>query len=92
MSLGLMSFSSNFRTAFPASLHSCCFSLLNAGLENLDGLDRALVEKKYLAGASTRDLASEFGLTERAVESRLLRSRRQLREELLERLKNEETN
>ena len=34
ISFGLISFSNNNLIAAPASLHSCCFSALNAGLED----------------------------------------------------------
>jgi RNA polymerase sigma-70 factor (ECF subfamily) len=64
--------------------------LLVEGLGELRTEDRALIEGKYLRGASVRELAAETNLTEKAVESRLSRLRRQLREHLLERLKNEE--
>ena len=63
--------------------------LLPECMEGLDEMERALVEKKYLQGNSTRELALEYGLTERAVESRLLRARRELRQRLLKRLKDE---
>ena len=63
--------------------------LLQEGLKHLDSVDRSLVEGKYLGKSSLRELADQFGLTERAVESRLLRARRQLKTELLKRLKNE---
>lgn len=63
--------------------------LLKQELEQLEPIDRSLVEGKYLSGASVRELAEQFGLTERAVESRLLRARRQLRQELVKQLKNE---
>ena len=63
--------------------------LLQQGLQQLEPIDRSLVETKYLAATSVRELARQNGLTERAVESRLLRARRQLRGELLKRLKNE---
>ena len=63
--------------------------LLQEELQRLESIDRSLVEGKYLRGATVRELAEQLGLTERAVESRLLRARRLLREELLKRLKNE---
>jgi RNA polymerase sigma factor (sigma-70 family) len=65
-------------------------SLLLEGLGGLRGEDRALIEGKYLRGASVRELAAQSNLTEKAVESRLARARRQLREQLFQRLKNEE--
>jgi RNA polymerase sigma-70 factor (ECF subfamily) len=64
--------------------------LLIDGLGILEPIERELVRKKYLDGRTTRELALEFELTERAIESRLLRARRQLREALLMRLKNDE--
>lgn len=57
--------------------------------ECLDGLppeDRHLLEGKYLDKATVRELAGLTSLTERAVESRLGRLRRQLRETLLKKL------
>jgi RNA polymerase sigma factor (sigma-70 family) len=57
--------------------------------ESLDGLappDRHLVAGKYLEGHSVRELSEQTGLTEKAVESRLLRLRRLLREETLNKL------
>ena len=63
--------------------------LLRQALQHLEPIDRSLVEGKYLSGSSVRELAKHSELTERAVESRLLRARRQLREDLLKRLKNE---
>ncbi len=52
-------------------------------LSQLDEPDRSLVEGKYLEGQSVRKLAETFGLTEKAVESRLLRARRTLKQKLL---------
>jgi RNA polymerase sigma-70 factor, ECF subfamily len=60
--------------------------LLEESLLALDAEDRQLVEGKYLRGSSVRELAAQSGLTEKAVESRLLRLRRQLREQLLRNL------
>lgn len=60
--------------------------LLEENLLTLDAADRRQVEGKYLRGSSVRELATETGLTEKAVESRLLRLRRQLREQLLQQL------
>ncbi|MCB9913446.1 MAG: sigma-70 family RNA polymerase sigma factor [Planctomycetes bacterium] len=60
--------------------------LLQAVLQKLAGTDRELVEGKYVHGASVRELATQTGLTERAVESRLLRLRRHLRARLLREL------
>ncbi len=60
--------------------------LLLEALQDLEPLERTLVQRKYLEGGATREIALEVGLTERAVESRLLRARRQLRETLLRRM------
>ena len=64
-------------------------TMLAEALALLDHTDRAIVEGKYLRGASMRMLASEVQLTEKAVESRLSRARKQLREELQKRLHHE---
>ena len=56
-------------------------------IETLPPADRSLIEGKYLDGQSVKDLAAQSGLTEKAVESRLLRLRRQLRESILTRIK-----
>ena len=60
--------------------------LLVRGLGELEPDARSLVEGKYLRRASVRELAAESGLTEKAVESRLLRARRELREKVLTKL------
>ncbi len=70
---------------------SALFELLDHRLAALDPADRALVEAKYFAGKSTRELAQETGSSEKAVESRLLRLRRQLRESILSDLRHEES-
>jgi RNA polymerase sigma factor (sigma-70 family) len=64
-------------------------ALLRAGLNALEDLERSLVEGKYLRGATVRELAAETGLTEKAVESRLTRARRDLRTFVLEKLRHE---
>jgi RNA polymerase sigma-70 factor, ECF subfamily len=63
--------------------------LLGTSLIELPPEERALIEGKYLRRASVRELASENGLTEKAVESRLLRARRLLREKILTKLRHE---
>ncbi len=60
--------------------------LLTESLNELAPDERLLVESKYLDGAAVRELAARTGLTEKAVESRLLRLRRQLRVRLLKKL------
>jgi len=61
--------------------------LLEESLSELDPVDRHILEGKYLQGSRVRNLAAESGLTEKAVESRLLRLRRQLRETILRKLR-----
>jgi RNA polymerase sigma-70 factor (ECF subfamily) len=61
-------------------------SILTESLDELSPQERTLVEGKYLDGVPTKELSSSTGLTERAVESRLLRLRRHLRERLLKKL------
>jgi RNA polymerase sigma-70 factor (ECF subfamily) len=56
-------------------------------LEELNPADRELVEAKYLQGETVRELSERVGLTEKAVESRLLRARQRLRELLLQKLR-----
>jgi RNA polymerase sigma-70 factor (ECF subfamily) len=63
--------------------------LLSASMGELPREERSLVEGKYLRRATVRELASETGLTEKAVESRLLRARRQLREKIIANLRHE---
>jgi len=53
----------------------------------LEAGDRFLIEGKYVEGRTVRELAAQMRLTEKAVESRLLRLRRQLREGILQKLK-----
>ena len=61
-------------------------AILAECLSELSGGDRRLIEGKYLDGAAVKELSAATGLTDRAVESRLLRLRRQLREMLLKKL------
>ena len=61
--------------------------LLDEALAELPPPDRALLEGKYLRGATVLDLAAENQLTEKAVESRLLRLRRDLAERLRKKLR-----
>lgn len=63
--------------------------LLGSILAELPPEERSLVEGKYLRRATVRELAAESGLTEKAVESRLLRARRLLREKILTKLRHE---
>jgi RNA polymerase sigma factor (sigma-70 family) len=58
---------------------------------NLTDDERSLLERKYFAEETARDLAEEFQISEKAMESRLLRIRRKLKALVLDRLKNETT-
>ncbi len=62
--------------------------LLKDSLEELDPIERGLLERKYLEGATIKELSLETGLSEKAVESRLWRLRREIRERLVKKLKN----
>ncbi len=62
--------------------------LLEDSLAQLEPDERQLVESKYVQGLSVRQLAERTGLSEKALESRLLRLRRRLREDLLRQLRN----
>jgi RNA polymerase sigma factor (sigma-70 family) len=63
--------------------------VLEASLVELEPEDRCLLEAKYFRRASVRELADETGLTGKAVESRLLRARRALRERIVQKLRHE---
>ena|SRR5579872_3938457 len=62
-------------------------ALLQESLDELDVEDRRLMEEKYLNGCTVKELSALGGATEKAVESRLLRLRRGLRERILEKLR-----
>jgi RNA polymerase sigma factor (sigma-70 family) len=60
---------------------------LEESVSQLQVDERVLIEGKYLEGQTVRDLSIQTGLSEKAVESKLLRLRRQLRETILTKLK-----
>ena len=62
-------------------------SALEESIGELEPADRILIEGKYLEGQTVRELSAQAGLSEKAVESRLLRLRRRLRECILKKLK-----
>ena len=62
-------------------------TLLEESLGELPPEDRVLLENKYLEGDTVRDLSAVAGVSEKAMESRLLRLRRQLRERILAKLR-----
>lgn len=57
---------------------------LELALERLPDDERALAQSKYFDGQSVRDIASALGASEKAVESRLTRLRRKLKDLILE--------
>jgi RNA polymerase sigma-70 factor (ECF subfamily) len=57
--------------------------LLQDALAELEGEERMIVERFYFEGRSHRDIASDLGVTSRAVESRLARIRDKLRSWIL---------
>ena len=65
--------------------------LLEKGIAGLPDDERLLLERKYFAEETARCLAEEFQVTEKAMESRLLRIRRKLKAVILEQIKNETT-
>jgi RNA polymerase sigma factor (sigma-70 family) len=66
--------------------------LLEQEINALPGDERQLLERKYFADETARGLAGEFQVTEKAMESRLLRIRRKLKAAILDRLQHETTN
>jgi RNA polymerase sigma-70 factor, ECF subfamily len=56
-------------------------------MEQLDPGDRELIESKYVQGETVREISEKSSLTEKAVESRLLRVRQRLRERLIKKLR-----
>jgi RNA polymerase sigma-70 factor (ECF subfamily) len=75
-------------SAVPAAGHeNSLAAALEESVSELEPEDRLLIEGKYLDGQSVRELSALAGLTEKAVESRLLRLRRRLRDCILNKLK-----
>lgn len=62
-------------------------ALLREAVAELPSADRALVSGKYLQGATVSELAQGTGLTEKAVEARLGRLRRLLRDRVFQKLR-----
>lgn len=84
----LKKFARHSETQFPSANSTPSLGeLLDESLEELPASDRDLIRAKYLHGASVRELAAERGLTEKAVESLLLRLRQRIREFILNKLK-----
>ncbi|MDB6066915.1 MAG: hypothetical protein JWR26_3123 [Pedosphaera sp.] len=64
-------------------------TLLESNLDKLPVEDRELLERKYFEGESVREIGTQLGATEKAVESRLVRVRRQLKELIFSELERE---
>jgi len=67
-------------------------ALLGSKLATLPEEERQLVERKYILRQSVREIAGGQQTTEKAVESRLSRVRRKLKDAVLAELKNEREN
>ena len=65
----------------PSNKHA--LALIDEALETLPDEDAALIRRKYCEGSTTDELASSLGTTSKAVEHRLARLRKQLREIIL---------
>lgn len=86
-------FKTHAETVTPHVENGAADARLLAELESLvirlPAEERALVERKYFGGESVRNLAATLQTSEKAVESRLTRVRRKLKDLLLERLNHE---
>jgi RNA polymerase sigma-70 factor (ECF subfamily) len=67
-------------------------TLLDRSLQSLPPDERELVEQKYFANLPVRGIAEELQTSEKAIESRLTRVRRKLKNLVLNELKNDATN
>jgi RNA polymerase sigma factor (sigma-70 family) len=78
----------------PASTAPCVdepvFGALESAMTRLDDADRALLGRKYSDGCTAQQIAAESGLTEGAIESRLVRIRRELRGHILKFLRHDD--
>jgi len=79
-------------TANDSDADAQLLALLERSLESLLCDKRDLVERKYFGNQPVREIASALHTSEKAVESRLTRVRRKLKDELLTALKHEQTN
>lgn len=64
-------------------------ALLGRGVAGLPPDERALVERKYFMRQSVREIAAELQTSEKAIESRLVRIRRKIKDTMLASLKHE---
>jgi RNA polymerase sigma-70 factor (ECF subfamily) len=63
--------------------------LLAANLDALSWDERELIQRKYFARESVKEIAADVGATEKAVESQLVRVRRKLKARILTQLRDE---
>ncbi len=66
-------------------------ALVEQGLGDLTREERELMERKYFEEESVRDIAASLNTTEKAVESRLVRARRRLKDLIQVRLKDDKS-
>jgi RNA polymerase sigma-70 factor, ECF subfamily len=64
-------------------------AVLDRGLEALPEDERGLVQQKYFARQSVREIAASLQSSEKAIESRLVRIRRKLKQAVLDELRHE---
>jgi RNA polymerase sigma-70 factor (ECF subfamily) len=78
----------------PAPTPSCedepVFGALESAMTRIGEADRALLGRKYSEGCTAQQIAAEAGLSEGAVESRLVRIRRELRGHILKILRHDD--
>ena len=60
--------------------------LLAANLDTLSWEERELIQRKYFARESVKQIAADLGATEKAIESQLVRIRRKLKTGILTQL------
>lgn len=65
------------------SNHICCvlytYSDDDAGLNLMEAEERELLSRKYIEGWPVRDISAATGMSEKAVDSKLVRARQKLR-------------
>jgi len=76
----------------PSDVGARMLELLDANLASLPAEDRDLLRRKYFDKESVKAIADSTGATEKAIESRLVRARRRLKELILEKLQDEKSN
>ena len=62
---------------------------LAANLDSLPWEERELIQRKYFARESVKEIAADVGATEKAIESQLVRIRRKLKAGILAQLNHE---